>query len=1673
MKYDTGPPQVGKILALRDDRDETAANCLLADSGTLKNVINDLSEPDLDAILRLISNAQNQIQEEIPNQVSNTYFDLLEVCMIVKFVFDTGCSTTLTLTDVKNYLLNPKQSRLAILLAHGDANVPAEAHGQLIAYAIGSDAAVSQPLALAVDTVPGLNESLLSFTQFYEKMGYNLHLGQPGESLSSKYTFSGMYRLKPDTGEWIDRIPFVYDPISHQWIVEMVVSKDGKKAKLLGDILTLRKYRDNKYSRKLSKARAIAAEHIETVHVLLTQMSKDDAVIVFDEKVTSPTGFDQYADDTDEATPFGITAGKFRTMSRQELHVALGHFGYLEGCIYCLQVKKNLTRIYKNPRPKYDIRPGHTYHADVIYWSFTGISVRGFKYTVILKCACTGDMEELNVATRDEVPDAFDNLITERRADSRFDQTGYKMFSAFHLDQAGEFTGASMKRVFAKHQIHEVYYADPVRKESAGPAEYAVQQLEIQVKKSMAQTMMPPSYFCWMVEHAVKLLRRVPLSRNIHSRHSDGIRPLEQITHGKISRRDCDNVIVNTEVPGTPCLITDHHTKGSDLDKISRADWAIYLGCRGISSIDPGNLPIFENLFTGTQRATKSFTAMPLAPGQNAWQLLGLTPPAPISVSAVPRQGENSHPGITIIKLPYDLSAILPNASITGLTLHDQPMDGEPVVKIFDVNGLRMLTNSAGSLEKGPMALPNILEQLEIIEKPSIDFGSFDYQTILLESNPKSFIDRHVYQYFGTDADPPGTYQGIVTAHEYKMGVGHQWQVKFPAIGNNNEFVCTYDQVEMQNYCIGGDSDGMVTAENIGQTQEAIEDKYLCLDDFQLYIAKSTISFVVACDSVGIPKSDRRLYYNWLQERFGYGPTHSNHPDAVQFDCPFSSDSSDKTNPRGHKFRPGTRFPKPAGQTWIDLKISADKISNQLNPVYVNAQLVRDMHNHVIESLRLAAKDTCPYIACDDPQAAAKSELLSSTLAELSLQEGAPSDELISALRVAQLIGDTDWVSAFNAKKVDSELADLIEKYVPNNKYVNESGKIIPPGSVSKALDRDDAPLWKYGMRKEQEQFDKLGVHSKPMTLAECRQEFPHIKTSPVRSHYIFDAKYSVVTDEFLKPKGRFVVDGTPSQMKHQEHFWESYANAPNTIATRFIQAIACGCVCKSKAPWLKNRQKKRFAADISTAFLHSILEKHEQFICMLPDGCEIFNSKGERCRYVAVFRGQYGTPASGYYWQRTRDTWILSYFNPAPGSHAAAQSKSKTSAAKASNFAPTPCSECEWNCRQCPLEPCMFIFTNVTNETVTHILIHVDDMDVVADSELDVEYIFEAMDAEWGITICDPNMLLGVERKMTETNGVRFLEFRMPNYIKDMYNEWHAKMTEIGRPMRNHNYTVPFPEGKQFSTAGTEEYPRPPDAEIDAVTALFMRFCGAFLWIARMSMPGLMFSASQFSRVLSACGWDHLKVGMQALQYAYDHRETGFRFRSDGNACFVASYDASDNPDPKDGKSQYGYSILLFDGPIATVSKKTARVGTSSTHNEFIAQAECIKTVLYVREMAKSWGFPEFCKTFSDDASTGPTILQGDNRTTTEQLRENRITERNRFYLSDYHFVREIYAEGHVLPTWIFGNGNGADMYTKALGRQLFDQFCPAETGYMDKTLPRPIISLTPTEALKFGAKI
>ena len=114
---------------------------LLSDSQAefTKDIIDQLSEKDLDNLLKVLG-AETQ---EKPTEISDTYYDLLRLCKIVKFVFDTGCSTTLTMPDVHNMLINQRDSRLSISLAHGKTSVSAAKHGQLISYPIGADAAIS------------------------------------------------------------------------------------------------------------------------------------------------------------------------------------------------------------------------------------------------------------------------------------------------------------------------------------------------------------------------------------------------------------------------------------------------------------------------------------------------------------------------------------------------------------------------------------------------------------------------------------------------------------------------------------------------------------------------------------------------------------------------------------------------------------------------------------------------------------------------------------------------------------------------------------------------------------------------------------------------------------------------------------------------------------------------------------------------------------------------------------------------------------------------------------------------------------------------------------------------------------------------------------------------------------------------------------------------------------------------------------------------------------------------------------------------------------------------------------------------------------------------------------------------------------------------------------------
>ena len=114
------------------------------------------------------------------------------------------------------------------------------------------------------------------------------------------------------------------------------------------------------------------------------------------------------------------------------------------------------------------------------------------------------------------------------------------------------------------------------------------------------------------------------------------------------------------------------------------------------------------------------------------------------------------------------------------------------------------------------------------------------------------------------------------------------------------------------------------------------------------------------------------------------------------------------------------------------------------------------------------------------------------------------------------------------------------------------------------------------------------------ITLAQAKEDGLH--QTPVPSHIIFEFKYEDSVN--TKPKARWVLAGTPKNMRAQEHFFECFAHAPDPDSTRFLQALAVG------------RGLSRAKADVHTALLNSIVPNQKWVPVITPAGMET-------CRYM------------------------------------------------------------------------------------------------------------------------------------------------------------------------------------------------------------------------------------------------------------------------------------------------------------------------------------------------------------------------------------------------------------------------------------------------------------------------
>jgi len=177
-------------------------------------------------------------------------------------------------------------------------------------------------------------------------------------------------------------------------------------------------------------------------------------------------------------------------------------------------------------------------------------------------------------------------------------------------------------------------------------------------------------------------------------------------------------------------------------------------------------------------------------------------------------------------------------------------------------------------------------------------------------------------------------------------------------------------------------------------------------------------------------------------------------------------------------------------------------------------------------------------------------------------------------------------------------------------------------------------------------------------------------------------------------------------------------------------------------------------------------------------------------------------------------------------------------------------------------------------------------------------------------------------------------------------------------------------------------------------------------------------------------------------MNFMLQNKTRGIRFDSRGNAVPVALVDASNKPDPTDSKCQYGISALWQSGPIITVSRKLAHVGLSAAHNEYMAIHWAVRHIVWLREMLIEVGLAEIVE--------DPTVIFGDNRAANGLCEQNMVTQGNQFIRTSYHYVKEAIRSGDVRVCWIDTGDNVADLMTKAVARQVYEQLAPRLLGYV-----------------------
>ena len=207
----------------------------------------------------------------------------------------------------------------------------------------------------------------------------------------------------------------------------------------------------------------------------------------------------------------------------------------------------------------------------------------------------------------------------------------------------------------------------------------------------------------------------------------------------------------------------------------------------------------------------------------------------------------------------------------------------------------------------------------------------------------------------------------------------------------------------------------------------------------------------------------------------------------------------------------------------------------------------------------------------------------------------------------------------------------------------------------------------------------------------------------------------------------------------------------------------------------------------------------------------------------------------------------------------------------------------------------------------VSFMVVHTDDVDGVCDDPRDGQAIQDKFHAEFGVTTCDPKHMLGVNREMSEADGVVISRHTQKAYIEEVWDQFKEYRAGRGAPDRPANDMKFTDEMGNLITTDESEYGPVKDRG-------YRKLIGCMLWPARNAYPMISYAISQLCRCMEKPSEQAWESAMHTLHYLFETRETGIGYRSDGDPIPRCYYDSGHMQDRANYRNQYGI-ILTWVG--------------------------------------------------------------------------------------------------------------------------------------------------------------